>query len=381
MPIEVEAGGSPATSGSPETIIALDALRAIAAMTVAFEHVRGQMFIPWFAVDPSQKNALTSAFFLVTRMGHEAVMVFFVLSGYLVGGPLIERTRSGGLQPINYFVDRFCRIFIPLIPACVLAALVGHLVTGVHESPVNILVSALALNDIIAPTSQYNPPLWSVSFEVWFYILAGFLAIAIGKQRSLLGYFGVAIATLVFTRLDAVFILFWVTGALTYSLRDKFERWEWFLLGLILAIVFAAVFETNKASGDVLNKAQVVYAQAIMCVGVSLMLPYLCTEGVNRSLRPFEWLAINLAKFSYSMYLFHFPLLMIIMHYFTPMEVLGPREILTYLAVTIVMIALTWPFYFVFERRTGAIRKYLKVSLLKLSKPAAAELVPNNLKH
>jgi peptidoglycan/LPS O-acetylase OafA/YrhL len=37
-------------------------------------------------LNAQSKGLLTQTFFLVTRMGKEAVMVFFVMSGYLVGG-------------------------------------------------------------------------------------------------------------------------------------------------------------------------------------------------------------------------------------------------------------------------------------------------------
>ncbi len=75
----------------------LDSLRAGAAICVLVSHLRSFLFVDWPYV--TNKNILLGAFYFLTGLGHEAVVVFFVLSGFFVGGRALghgieERTFS-----------------------------------------------------------------------------------------------------------------------------------------------------------------------------------------------------------------------------------------------------------------------------------------------
>ncbi len=48
------------------------------------------------------------------------VVVFFVLSGFLVGGAVIERARGGKAFMRNYLIDRTSRIYVVLVPTILL---------------------------------------------------------------------------------------------------------------------------------------------------------------------------------------------------------------------------------------------------------------------
>jgi peptidoglycan/LPS O-acetylase OafA/YrhL len=140
-----------------------------------FVHVRGGSFVEFSALPPEQRNTLVAVLFGLTRLGQEAVMVFFVLSGFLVGGQIIGRSRKGSFDLTTYAIDRCTRIFLPLIPACVLTAIVSSVVFGQSISLLQLAANMSGMNDIIAPTLGYNLPLWSLSYEIWFYIGGGAL--------------------------------------------------------------------------------------------------------------------------------------------------------------------------------------------------------------
>lgn len=91
----------------------LDALRFIAAFMVVLSHSRNLFFPAFCDLPDSQQNILTMAFTLFCRMGHEAVIIFFVLSGFLVGGCGIERIQNGTMNVGSYSIDRFSRITPP----------------------------------------------------------------------------------------------------------------------------------------------------------------------------------------------------------------------------------------------------------------------------
>src|SRR5215813_3058612 len=71
----------------------LDALRGIAALTVFLTHVRGSFFVKWSDLDAASQGPLNYALFVLTRLGRESVIIFFVLSGYLVGGQALLALR------------------------------------------------------------------------------------------------------------------------------------------------------------------------------------------------------------------------------------------------------------------------------------------------
>lgn len=77
----------------------LDWLRFSAAILVVAGHLKSHLFVPWDGLDESGKTPTVAVFYAVSRLGTEAVAVFFVLSGFLVGGHLIERVRNGNLVP------------------------------------------------------------------------------------------------------------------------------------------------------------------------------------------------------------------------------------------------------------------------------------------
>ncbi|QOY92988.1 hypothetical protein IM543_15490 [Massilia sp. UMI-21] len=82
-------------------------LRGAAALQVAAAHLRAQVY-PGFSTvqDPSlafQALAFASGF------AYLAVIVFFVLSGWLVGGSLLNRLNTDNAMS-NYAIDRVTRL-------------------------------------------------------------------------------------------------------------------------------------------------------------------------------------------------------------------------------------------------------------------------------
>ena len=91
----------------------LDALRFIAAFMVQLCHSRNTFFPEYGALPAEQHDVLTMAFIMFCRMGHEVVIIFFVLSGFLVGGRGFERIKAGTMNVKSYAIDRLSRICPP----------------------------------------------------------------------------------------------------------------------------------------------------------------------------------------------------------------------------------------------------------------------------
>ena len=74
----------------------LDMIRGLAALEVCLGHLRG-----FFLVDYGQTQGGLAAklFYTLTGMHHQAVMIFFVLSGFLVGGSVIRAHQAAIAGP------------------------------------------------------------------------------------------------------------------------------------------------------------------------------------------------------------------------------------------------------------------------------------------
>ena len=94
----------------------LDAIRGLAALLVVLGHARAfyenatgttaRELAPW------QKVVL-----LPTSVALESVAVFFVLSGYLVGGQVIRQLRTGRFSWPDFTVKRLSRMWTCCCPA------------------------------------------------------------------------------------------------------------------------------------------------------------------------------------------------------------------------------------------------------------------------
>lgn len=141
-------------TSSRSTLHALTTFRLIAAMVVVVFHSRGTLLPTALSVP-----------------GGEAVSFFFVLSGFI----LTYNYYLRGYSLKDFYAARLARIFpasILSIVACVL--LLNPNATGQSLTPL-ITVSNLLLVQSLIPIPAYyfalNAVLWSVSVEVFFYLL------------------------------------------------------------------------------------------------------------------------------------------------------------------------------------------------------------------
>jgi peptidoglycan/LPS O-acetylase OafA/YrhL len=154
-------------------------LRGMAALQVAAAHLRAEFMPSLRSLEQPAQWYQGLAFF--TGFAHQAVVVFFLISGWLVGGSLLnKRTEPDAIK--LYAIDRITRLWTVLIPTFLLILALGIL-TGdidprrVDFSPDNpYSVTALAgnlaaLQTVSVPQFGGNYPLWSLANEGWYYLL------------------------------------------------------------------------------------------------------------------------------------------------------------------------------------------------------------------
>jgi peptidoglycan/LPS O-acetylase OafA/YrhL len=201
-------GLSPDSGHLPE----LDGLRGIAIILVIVAHtISGSLGIrgPWY------------------RLGELGVMVFFVLSGFLITGVLntSERTR-GRIDLREFYVRRALRIFpaaYALLAFCAVGMALGW-ITDVTRT--TFFAAALYLRNIFGHGTSVDH-LWSLSLEEQFYLVWPPVLVLAGCRK---GLWVAAIATIAFT----VFRTVAIGGQLWPYATGVFYERPWFRFDSLL---------------------------------------------------------------------------------------------------------------------------------------------------
>src|SRR5215467_4641884 len=104
----------------------LDVARFFAALLVMLGHSRGLVLV---GIDHVERPTIfVKALYLATGLQHEGVVIFFLVSGYLVGGAAWRAIRDDVFSFTAYFINRFSRIYLVYVPSLTLCAVLA--VTG-----------------------------------------------------------------------------------------------------------------------------------------------------------------------------------------------------------------------------------------------------------
>ncbi|MER8766670.1 MULTISPECIES: acyltransferase [unclassified Mesorhizobium] len=292
-----------------------DWLRFLAALAVVLTHTRTRLFVEYSELEASSRTIFTTLWYSLTRQGHEAVLVFFVLSGFLVGGPAIRRALSKDFKPLDYALDRCVRILVPLVPAIMLTGFVAAWI-GLPMEVFNIAGTLLSLQGVVVPVPEANYALWSLSYEVWFYVLGGAIAYAISHRAGLALWplLVMAVAIAVLSQLKILYTFIWFAGAAAFVFRSSIPRPVILIGGAVLAFLGTATYQLTKPNTLIEDATAgigfgIVAGEILLSIGVALFLSSLSSVRTRfDSNRIIRW-GRPLAGFSYSLYLIHLPVL------------------------------------------------------------------------
>jgi peptidoglycan/LPS O-acetylase OafA/YrhL len=386
-------GPSPAFQISPFQSSLLDLSRWVAALLVVLEHLRCLMFVDYGAV--GSMGPAGRIFYYLTGFGHEAVMVFFVMSGFLVGGRALERLGRQTFSWQKYLVDRASRLYAVYALALLLGGALDY--WGYHSFnrfglydlgfqgriPVigqdvyqNLSGRTLALNlamcqTVLAPVYGSNGPLWSLANEAWYY-LAGpalfSLLLARGRWKWLAN---VAVLAGLFWFLPSdilIYFLVWLMGAALYFFNARPRLRLVYCLPLFLGAFGAA--RLHWLGFPVVED---------FLIGITFALVIHSAAGNARQLA-WHKLSRRAADFSYSVYLCHFPFLLFMLSAWYQVWGTGLRSRpaigLAGLYVLMLILSYGWCYLIslVSERQTSRIRGwfYRRLGLESLLKAGIA---------
>lgn len=201
----------------------LEALRGVAASIVVWHHI---IFNPQLLDAGFKPTGIAS----YNPPGHFAVLIFFLLSGYVIGNSHPHAMRVDDIP--NYLHKRFVRLY-PMYIVAVLAGVVASLFT----LPLgNILLHLVFGQGAFGPVMFENNPLWSLQSEVLFYLL--FIPVSILRWNAWIvaascAILGVAVYTI--SSRDAgghvaTFLIgfsFWTLGLALSRIRKQPEPIQW----------------------------------------------------------------------------------------------------------------------------------------------------------
>ena len=374
----------------------ISVLRGLAAFVVATAHLRAAMYPALReVVDPPlwfQGLAFLSGF------AHQAVLVFFVISGWLVGGSLLNRIAEPHAV-VNYAVDRVTRLWTVLIPTFLLTLAIAFGIgvaslDGIDFSsagPYSALTmggNLIGLQRVLVPVFGGNFPLWSLANETWYYVMFPLLAVAcISRDTSTRLACAGALFLLGFMLPTAMvgYFLVWLLGVAFSRIRIECgNALRWGLLVLTLAVT-----TYFRLTGELDAFELTTLGPDLICS--LLYLALLSSLQFNAS--PTSRLAPRLrnsgkffAEFSFSLYVLHVPLIGLL-HYWSAaylgLRRLSPSEpvhaLLYFLMLATLMIA-AYLSYLLFESRTYRIRSALKKKIRGIrvarSNPGAVSTEP-----
>ena len=278
------------------------------------------------------------------RMGlaNGAVPGFFVLSGFVIRYVTRTRERDGR----RYFASRASRIYSVVLPAIVLTVVLDSITRHANPAfyrsvflptpwvgvPVRIAINLLFLRESWghAVLLLSNIPMWSLGYEVPYYVLFGIATFTRGPVRIV----SLVLGALLFGPQVLLLLPIWWSGLWLYDL------WQWFrsagtgvalrsvaiacaiavLLLLWLPLGHAALNGFDRI-GALPNPLLLIHQYPVRATMVQYSSGLLCFAGMFLALCASDLLRLPkhtraartirfVAESTFTLYLFHFPMLM-----------------------------------------------------------------------
>lgn len=304
-----------------QSSLELDSLRGLSAILVLIAHS--------FQIFVAPVNS--SMYGMLGLIAQASVMLFFALSGFLITKS-ITNNYSHGFDVKKYCADRINRIIPPLLVSLAICIALWYMAPFafpngtrdfIHSSEfiaregfyidLNSLIGTLFfLNGFIVKNISANAPLWSLPYEAWYYVAAGIVA-------SLRGKSGIIVSALLMIALGALsktFFLYsivWFSGAAACIAHNK--NFNDRILSSLILYAFSSISVAVGAYylykfTKITSPSQIdmrIIALYNTCIGIAFSsLIFRVSTGKSTFIKHFS----GTAKFSYTLYVIHFPILL-----------------------------------------------------------------------
>jgi peptidoglycan/LPS O-acetylase OafA/YrhL len=339
-----------------ETSLYLDAVRFLAALVVFLGHF-------------STQSISGGLFWQLAPFRHDAVIVFFVLSGFVIAHAVATKERGAA----DYVINRAARIYSVAVPAIAITLMLDAIGARLDPAYFGWSYSTGALWQQIAASLTFtnqlwnwglfpgsDGPYWSLGFEVPYYAMFGSALFARGPWRIILP---VALAAIAGPTVVALFPL-WLVGVAVYR-SGKLRLPEWLGWALFLGSILGwAAIEAWAlgTKGWILDYAipglwrDRIPADYVTGIAFALNLfafPSIAHRfgaALRFAARPIRFLA----GLTFSLYLLHYP----VMKFLATVLPWGPGAMVTRATILVVTALVVLVAAALFERRKSAWRRF-----------------------
>jgi peptidoglycan/LPS O-acetylase OafA/YrhL len=299
-------------------------------------------------------------------LGREAVIVFFLLSGYVIA--YTSATRPLTLR--QYAVARCARIYsvaIPVVLLCFVLAGLASRFGGLpdddayqfHKLYVYLPLHLLFAGQLwtLSEVPPWLPQYWSLGFEVWYYVLFGVACYLRGRTRVC----AVALVLLIMGPKLCLLLPIWLAGVYLYRyqkdlpLSQRQARLAWCATLLLLGLYkYLGLDLTLRVLGRELwpfaelplGSAERYLADYVVCVLIYLNF-VLARQAGFASLQAWDRPIRALSTYTFTLYLIHGPVMALWARYY-PHQADSVRDIVLLSAA---IAGATWLVGQVTERR------------------------------
>lgn len=305
-----------------------------------------------------------------------------------MGGSVIRAGERFRLS--DYFTARHCRLWVVLIPALLLTlamntvtavtapdALKGVFAQQWHcgtdpstpysASLITFLGNIAFVQKLWFPVFGTNGPLWSLSCEFWYYVIFPFVAMGLRPTNRLsLPIAATFASATVYFMPPAMLQGFcvWLMGVLAFVVSRRLQRPVqriWIVLSCLL-LHFAIAYDKSGSVRTIIG------IDTEYVLGVVFSILVICIAHLDATSAPggLRRLVLRvggmLSRISYSLYLYHFPILVLIAATFYPASLgrLSWHSGAVYVFVVAFLCAVAVVFWLLLERHTDRLRAWVR---------------------
>lgn len=393
-------------SNNSSRIGSLDSIRGLASLTVVIHHTL--LVLPLFllANNHEKVESLTVNILSYTPLhmiwgGYEAVMLFFILSGFVLSLPFLNNRNTSYSK---YIIKRFCRIYIPYIISMGISIILFALIDPSNKAnlsefvyyqwhhPVSVISIISYLFMLDYDSFNINGATWSLVHEMRISLVFPFLMIFIMKfnwKKSL--SIGISLCLLLWCLLFVCsnFVHIDTISFLLKSFGETFYYTTLFIIGATLAkyretlvnkikkislglktlaftfIILLYSFEwVSFGFGDLKFNENAVIASITQltidfAIAASVILLFILVLSSNRIQSMLNKKSLTfLGKISYSLYLIHSLVLLTMIHLLSPHLPL----VLILILIPLVSLLIAIPYHYVIEKPSIKLGKHLTSS-------------------